>query len=269
MREDISLAIIQSVVDSQKDLIIIFYNDEPILINSAFEKFFSVLSLEQYKSEFGSFVNNFVPHPSYFHADKINGSSSWFDAVLELPEIERVVSMMTPNYEPHAFSVGINKVEEYIIVVFTDITQTLIKRIMIENRANIDAKSGAYARNYFLQIAQSYQEAAAFNEKIMSAVLIQVSKKDGSTLRDDESALKALATRFKSITRQDDMLIRWSDDAFLLIYLVDTVKNAQIMLEKLDAISKSAEIKGVEYDFTLIVQNDGESIKTFIKRVGS
>jgi len=267
LRENISLAVTQSVVDFQRDLIIIFYNEEPILINKSFKNFFSVSSLEQYKSEFGSFVNNFVPHPSYFHADKIESSSSWFDAVVELPEIERVVSMMTPNYEPRAFSIGINKIEEYVIAVFTDITQTLIKRIMIENKTNIDVKSGAYTKNYFLQIAQSYQDAAIFNEKIMSAVLIQVSKKDGSNLVNEESALRALATRFKSITRQDDMLIRWSDDAFLLIYLVDTVKNAQIMLEKLDAISKSAEIKGVEYDFTLIVQNDNESIKAFIRRV--
>lgn len=266
MREDVSLNIIQSIVDSQKDLIVIFCDGKPILINKAFKDFFSVSSLEQYNSEFGSFVNNFVPHPSYFHADKIEGEKSWFDALLELPEIERVVSMMTQTYEPHAFSAQINKIQEYTVVVFTDITQTLIKRIMIENRANIDAKSGAYAKNYFLQIAQSYHDAAVFNKKTVGAVLIQINKEESSSTQD-ENILKTLATCFKRVIRQDDMLIRWSDDAFLLIYLVDGEKSAQIMQKKLDELSKTEDIKEVKYKTTLIVQNENEGIKAFIKRI--
>jgi hypothetical protein len=80
--------------------------------------------------------------------------------------IDRVVSMMTQYYEPRAFSVEINKIEEYVVASFCDITQTLVKRIMIENKTNI------YAKNYFLQVAQSYQDAALFNEKIISAIMI-------------------------------------------------------------------------------------------------
>lgn len=262
MIEEVSLAIIKSIADSQKDLIIIFHNSTPVLINRAFEKFFSASSLEQYKTEFGSFANNFVPHPSYFHADKIEDGSSWFDAILELPEMQRVVSMMTPNYEPHAFSVQIDKIEEYVIAAFTDITQTLIKRIMIENNTSIDSKSGAYARNYFLQIAQSYQDAATFNKKIIGAVLINVDT-------NDETLSKALATHFKTVIRQDDMLIRWSSDAFLLVYLVDNIKNAQIMLQKLKAISKKDDIKEVDCVFNQITQNEGEGIKAFIRRIGN
>lgn len=62
MKENVSLSLVQGIADLQKDLIAIFQNDEIILINRAFEKFFSVTSLERYRAEFGPFVNNFVPH---------------------------------------------------------------------------------------------------------------------------------------------------------------------------------------------------------------
>lgn len=265
MKEDVCLSIIQSIVDSQKDLIIVFRHDEPILLNGSFKKFFSVASLEQYKSEFGSFVNNFVPHPSYFNADKIKKNSTWYESISELEQDERIVSMVTSTYEPHAFFVNINKVQEYIIVAFVDITQSLIKRIMIENKTNIDEKSGAYAKNYFLQIAQSYHDAALFNKKQIGAVLIQLDKEKNSDPKNEN--LKNIAASFKKIIRQDDMLIRWDDNDFLLIYLVESFQNAQIMNKKLDELFKKEEMQGIEHKTTLIVQNENESIKSFINRI--
>lgn len=269
MREETSLAIIKSIADSQKDLIVVFNNGEIVLVNKAFEKFFSVSSLDEYKSNFGLFVDNFVPHPHYFHKDKIKDASSWFDAILKLPEMERVVSMMTPSYEPHAFCVHIDKIEEYVVVVFEDITQTLIKRIMIENNTNIDKESGAYAKNYFLQVTQSYQDAVIFNEKIVAAILIKANKKDGSSISSDGNILKTLVSRFKSVIRQDDMLIRWSDNTFLLIYLVDNAKSAQMMQDKLHILSKEDELNGIEYFFTLKIKEKNEKINAFLRRFDS
>lgn len=251
MKKDVSLAIIKSIADSQKDLIVIFDNDEPLLINSAFERFFSVSSLDEYKETFGSFLESFVPHPSYFHAEKIAKGESWVDAILKLPEMDRIVSMMTPSYEPHAFGVHVEKIDEYIIAVFTDITQPLIKRIMIENKTSIDNESGAYAKNYFLHMLKSYQDAVAFNQKIVSAILIK-------TAKTDEKSLSELACFIKSRIRQDDMLIRWSNSSFLLMSLVDGVANAKKMVEKL-------EMDGCALSLT--VQNDGESVRELIKRV--
>jgi len=40
MREETSLAIIRAIADAQKDLIVVFQEKEPLLLNKAFEKFF-------------------------------------------------------------------------------------------------------------------------------------------------------------------------------------------------------------------------------------
>ncbi|MGE0737632.1 hypothetical protein [Sulfurimonas sp.] len=267
MREETSLAIIRAIADAQKDLIVVFQEKEPLLLNKAFEKFFAVASLEQYKQEFGTFVRNFVPHPSYFHGENLEKGASWIDAILELDAPQRLVSMVTPTYEPHAFSVAIQKIEEYAVVTFSDITQTLIKRIMIENNTSIDAKSGAYSKNYFMQIAQSFQDAALFNKKIINAVRIEVKKKDGTQLREDVELLKTLTNSLKSVIRQDDMLIRWDENIFVVLYLVDNAANAEAMLGKLQSLSQKKEVEGMACSLHHFIQKEGESIKSFGSRI--
>jgi len=251
MKDKIASKIVQSIIDSQKDLIVVFCNEEPIVANKAFEGFFSVSSLDEYKSVFGVFTDSFVPHPSYFNTDKMEKGEKWFDAIMRLPELDRVVSMMTPSYEPHAFSVQVQKMDDYVIAVFTDITQPLIKRIMIENNTSIDQQSGAYSKNYFLHMLKGYQDAVAFNQKIVSALLIKACK-------TDEESLSELVGYFKSKIRQEDMLIRWGSDTFLLMSLVENLPNAQKMVDKL---------RRGDCDFSLIMQKEDESVKDLIKRV--
>ncbi|MEA1920692.1 MAG: hypothetical protein U9N52_12695 [Campylobacterota bacterium] len=270
MPDSESLLLIQSVVDSQKDLIALFYDDDIVLTNHAFNHFFGVASCEQYKTDFGLFVDNFVPHPSYFNKDSIEADETWMEAILKRSESDRIVSMMTPSFEPHAFSVGIDsRVAKYSMVTFSDITQSLIQRIMIENHANMDRESGAYAKEYFLHVAQSYKDAATFNEKMISLILIRADKKDGSDLAKDTQSLNTLVSHFRGSIRQDDMLVRWSDTTFLLIYLVDSESNAERMLVKLQEIINHDTIKDVACHLRLHMQQENEDINTLIRRIST
>jgi len=77
------------------------------------------------------------------------------------------VSFLSQKHEPHAFSVNVNtSIENMKRVIFEDITQSLIKPIMIKNHVNIDSKTGAYTKQYFLQVTKSFEESAMFNEKL-------------------------------------------------------------------------------------------------------
>lgn len=263
MLNETSLSLIQSIVDSQKDLIVIFSDDKEILINKAFRKFVGASSMEEYREDFGSFVNNFVPHPSYFNADFIQYGESWFDAILRKPKLEQIVSMMNVSHEPHAFAVEIDtNTPEYIIVNFNDITQSLIKRIMIENERSIDKNSGAYAKDYFLQVAKSYQEAAIFNEKIIGVISI-------NTSHDEVNTPIKFVESLKSITRQDDMIVRWGSDAFLIVFLVESELNAVLMLKKLEAMMQKEREDSSWFDLSLSTQKDAENIESVVKRASS
>ncbi|MEA1955821.1 MAG: cyclic nucleotide-binding domain-containing protein [Campylobacterota bacterium] len=127
----------KKIIDMQEDLLLVFCDSKPILANNAFLVFFNVTSMDDFNSSFKKFVDCFVEHPLYFNKTKIPCAKSWIEAILELQENERIVSMITPNFEPHAFFVEVStEIEKYVIIKFKDITQILIKRIMIDN-ANI------------------------------------------------------------------------------------------------------------------------------------
>lgn len=134
MNENISLSIIQSMMNLQDDLIVIFRDSKLILANNSFLKFFQFASVDDFNNDFEDFADCFVLHPSYFNKNKILPGKSWIDSILELEEDEKIVSMLTPNFEPHAFLVNIDeKIEEYTVVRFTNITQILIKKFMLDS----------------------------------------------------------------------------------------------------------------------------------------
>jgi len=257
----ISLSLLQGLANHQKELVVIFHKDTVLLTNNNFNTFFKVSSTAEFNSSFGNFIDNFVPHPYYFHKEKMAKEESWFDAILKLPQDDRIVSMMTPNFEPHAFSIEIDiDTNEYYIVTFTDITQDLIKRIMIENHANMDKNSGAYAKEYFLQISKSYEYAAKYNEKSIASILISIEIKNS-----DDS--KEFVNSFKNLIRKDDMLINWSSNSFILVYLVESQENAKQMFLKIQSIITKPPIKKFKSKLQLTIQEENENIKSLIKRI--
>jgi len=268
MINETCLSLVRTVIDSKKDLTVVFKNDEPILSNTAFNSFFGVSSFEEYKSNYGPFIDNFVPHPSYFNKEKIENGELWFEAILKLQEIDRVVSIMSASFDPHAFAVDVKEsVEDYKIISFEDITQSLIKRIMIENNASIDKKSGAYDKQYFQQVMQSYEDAAAFNEKIIGAISIELIHMDGEDTNVEEAKLKLFVENFKRSIRQDDMLIHWDDRKFVLVYLVDDENNVKQVVDKIQEVTNKNSVSGLRYKFSSASQDENETISKLIKRL--
>jgi len=264
MQENLQLT--EQIANMNKNMIVVFQDDEIIVTNTAFNKFFGISSVDEYKRNFGAFINNFIPHPSYFHAQKVEQGDDWFSAILKLDEVERVVSFLSQTHEPHAFSVSVNQqVQNINIVSFEDITQDLIKRIMIENKANIDTQSGAYAKQYFLQIEKSYEEAALFNEKIIGLTMIETLAKTALSKEDTQT----FVTLIKHSIRQDDMLVKWAQNKFLLVYLIDKIHQEKHIEEKLRNILKNCKVEGFSYSFVSALQKEKESITTLLKKLSS
>lgn len=180
---------------------------------------------------------------------------------MELPELDRVVSILNQNHEPHAFSVDINQeLDSLKIVTLTDITQSLIKRIMVQNNANIDSHSGAYAKQYFSHIMKSYEDGASFNEKITGVLMIELYKDDSFTT--DET--KEFVNTINQTIRQDDMLVQWERDKFLLAFLADNSEKATQVKTKLDNTLRAYPLSGFSYELAFNFQKNGESIAKLI-----
>jgi len=231
--------LIQNIVDTQENLVVVIENETPILINKAFTTFFGVSSFEQYSNDFGSFINNFVPHPSYFHVDKVQEGETWVEALIKLDDKDKIVSMLSVNHEPRAFSVKIDDGHEaYTVISLEDISANLIKRIMIENDMNIDEKTGAYTKDYFLHTAEILQDGAAYNEKDIGISLVHIF--DANT----EDLIRA-SQAIKGVIRQNDMLVKYSANTLLLAYLIDTKDNAILFTRKIQNLMKSGNSSAV------------------------
>ncbi len=255
MIEKNCLSLVQVLANNRKDLVVIFQNDKIVLSNASFNSFFGVSSTERYLHDFGPFIENFVPHPSYFNKEKIVEGESWFESIMKLEKLDRTVSMMTSSYEPRAFGVEVDdSLENFKVVAFEDVTESLIKRIMIENNASLDRRSGAYAKDYFNHVMKSYEDAAAFNEKIIGVSVIDASESDM-----DDKALKEFVSKFKRSVRQDDMLVKWGERKFLLAYLVENEENAKQVVEKLKRVST--------YKLSSRLQREDETLLSLVGRV--
>jgi len=231
--------LLEMVVDTQTNLVVIIEDEKPILINKAFKDFFGVNSFEQYTQGFGAFINNFVPHPSYFHAGKIAEGETWIQSLMALADKDKIVSMLNTSHEPRAFNVTLNDAhEQYTVMSLEDISANLIKCIMIENDMNMDEKSGAYTKDYFLHTAEILQDGAAYNEKEVGLSLIHLDVTDEVVFRDS-------VKRIKGVIRENDILVKWSGDMLLLAYLTDKKDNAILFTKKVHGLLRSVNASTV------------------------
>lgn len=242
-----------AAINSQNDLIVLLHNHVPILLNDAFLKFANVSSLKEFLREFGSLLNRFVFHDDYFHAGKVVDLDKWCDSLANIPQENRIISMVSHRFEPHAFLVSVdNPIEEYTILTFHDISLELIQRIMIENDANIDHSSGAYDREYFTHTSKMFHEAAIYNKKLIAISIIE--------LIDPIEEIADFVALVKRYIRQSDMLVRWGPKKFLLAYFIRIPDVVPTITEKIRQTSP--------YKIRIIssIQNENESIEDIIAR---
>jgi len=253
-------------INTQKDLVVLMYKNNPILFNKAFQNFAGISSVKEFLREFGPLHDRFVPHNSYFHSGKTDTPQEWTIALMALPEHDRIVSMFNSRTEPFAFSVDVdNSVADYEIITFTDISQDFIKRIMIENDVSIDKESGAYDKEYFIHTSKSFHDAAEFNEKSIGITMIELMSTDDEA----EQFLRDFTASIKSSIRQSDMLVRWEKKIFLLAYLANTSADVKAFSEKLLLVMRQEpfeRLNAISMRMGATVQSEKEGITTIIKR---
>lgn len=252
-----------ALIDTLEEPVVLILGHRPLLFNRAFLDFCGVADAKMFFREFGDDLSNrFVPHDAYFHAGKAESRGTWLETFAALPDAERVVSMVNDRAEPHAFNVSVAQpVPEYTILTFTDISQELIKRIMIENDATIEKASGAYNKEYFIHTARSFEDAALFNKLRIGITALEL----GSVENASDEEARQVAALLKRNIRQTDMLVRWGRYRLLLAYLTDKPENVRVFSDKLRGALQRG-LPAVRTRFSATLQQDGEALMSVVER---
>ena len=259
------MKLIQSVMDAQANLIVLMHGSEPVVFNKAFCRFADVDNVKMFLREFGSLPNRFVPHDFYFHTGKLDNPEDWVSGLAQLDESERIVSMFSAAMEPHAFSVSVDiPVEGYAVLTFTDISQELIKRILIENDRSVEKESGAYSKDYFLHTFKSFQDAARYNKQQVGVSLVHFP----SSSDPAPDTVRSAASEFKKAIRQSDMLVRWGDKSFVVAYFVDEPEKALSFSQKVLNLTRSEPFQRLgSARIGVNIQKAGNKIDDLIHRI--
>jgi len=265
---------LEKFIDTQDNIVSLTDGKEITFANRKFFDFLGFKDLESFKKEHHCICEYFIENDRFFHLAKIKKDENWIDVMQTLPHSQRIVSIMGNDFKIHAFSITISKFDENLLMVgLTDISQTMIEHIKLEEKTVHDKLTGAYNREYF---EQNYQKLInEFNKdgfKVAVALLdIDYFKLVNDNYGHDvgDAVLIQFVKVLQKYSRKDDILIRWGGEEFVMMLKVDSQNGLLKALEHLRKVIEIQDFPSVGQKTCSIggtIYKDAEDIEVAIKR---
>ncbi len=263
----------KKILDSQEAIVIITDGRRIIEINKRFLEFFDYTSLDDFNREFENISDLFIRDDNYFHPGKVPKEENWIAFLETLPKREHIVSMFDTEKKIHSFAVTSKHFEQDYILAFTDITDTITERISLGQRVSFDRMTGAYNRDYFenninLVIQETRNKSLQLYIILLDIDHFKIVNDTYGHKRGDQ-VLKQLVTTVKNSVRQDDALIRWGGEEFILLIKIDSMDSIKQMAENIRsriAHDYFEEVGQVTCSFGISQYKDKEDIENTIER---
>lgn len=265
---------LENLIDSQDNIVILTNGKEITFANKQFLKFLNYKNLESFKKDYRCICELFVHNDRFFHLGKIDESQNWIEEIQHLPDSQRVISLMDTHLELRAFSVNLNTFDKEILIVsFTDISQTMINQIELENKTTHDKLTGAYNREYFEQTYKLLIHEYTESNHLFGLALLDIDhfKIVNDTHGHDvgDYVLKHFVDVVQKSSRADDIFIRWGGEEFIMIVKVHSEEDLKIALEHIRKSIELEEFETIGHKTCSIggtIYKDNEDIEKTIKR---
>jgi len=218
---------IQSILDAQENIVYVSEHGSIIYANQPFFDFFAVPSLEEFLKHESCICGRFLQNDLSFTPSSLDGKV-WIHEILALEKSKRIVAMKSSTQEKRFFSVSIKAlVSERYIITLNDISQSLLRELFLKNKAYHDPLTGVLNRQYFYD----YYDENRRNITSLGIIMIdldyfkKINDLYGHSMGDE--VLKRSAEAIQNSIRNDDTLIRWGGEEFIV--LVNTAKNSQLI----------------------------------------
>lgn len=228
---------LHSMLELQKNIVIL---SDGTLLEYANKLFFDTLgydTLTSFLLKHACICELFMEDDRYFHLGKVKEGENWLEIIRSLPATQRMVAFVDVKGAVRIFTVAVSYVDEHgYIAAFTDISLTMNQQSKLEEKASRDRLTGAYNREFLETNLLAIEHAAKVKGKRLGVVMMDidhfknVNDTFGHGCGDD--VLKRFVEIVRETVRQEDYLVRWGGEEFLLLTMVDSQENVSRITEK-------------------------------------
>ncbi len=271
---------LQSILDSQDNMIIVADREKIHEVNISFLQFFGFYSPDDMMKNIGRISEMTVEVEGCLKPGE--AKSLWLNALnaeMSAEEYRLVAFRQEGAENPRFFSVTFRPLSiesELYVLEFSDVTALEERSREFETRANYDALTHIFNRRRFLELLEHGISSAKRLNHELSIVFFDIDhfKKINDTYGHNtgDDVLRALASLVSATIRRTDIFARWGGEEFLVLLESTSIENAARMAEKLrKAIMEYEfpEVKQVTCSFGVTAYLPGEKGDTFISRADS
>ena len=265
---------LEKFIDLQNNIIVVSNLKTLNFANKRFFEFTGFKDISQFNKNHTSVSELFINNERFFNLNKLNKDENWIKYLLNEPTSKKIVAMKRADSRLFTFAVTINKFEdEYYIISFTDITQTMLNSIKLEDKTIHDKLTNALNREYFDQNYKSIIEKFTTDNHYLGVAFLDIDhfKMVNDTIGHDggDEVLIHFVKTIQKSSRENDILIRWGGEEFILLLKINSIKNLKKALENIRKAVEKEDFKVVKKITCSIgssIYKDNENIYKTIKR---
>jgi len=265
---------LQSILDSQDNLIIVATRERVIQVNISFLNFFGYRISDDFFNNIQKIFEYSIDTENY---KTILKGKNWLDQLLEESDRENLISFMPEGVEsPRIFSITLSRLsieEETYVVEFSDVTGIEEKKKDFEQKATFDPLTMVYNRRKFDEMLLQMIEVSKRYKTYLSLVYFDIDhfKKvnDEYGHQAGDSVLVELSALVKTIVRKADVFARWGGEEFIILAPESDLKSAVSFAEKIRKAIEAFKFKYVEHvtcSFGVAEFNKNDSDESFVNR---
>jgi diguanylate cyclase (GGDEF)-like protein/PAS domain S-box-containing protein len=265
-------------IDSQESIVVLSDGTKLLFANHKFFGFIGSRDLDEFLSAYNCICDHFKPDRGFFSLDMVPENENWIETLLKMPQKDRLVAIDSFKGVEHIFSVSINAFEDgNYIITFNDISDTILEKIKLQNNIVRDTLTGAFNRFFFDTSYKTLIREFRDSERETGVVIFDIDHfkviNDTYGHNVGDVVLKELVARTKARIRKDeDILIRWGGEEFLLILPVNNIDGLYKLAESIRMIigdQEFNEVGRVTCSFGITIYRSGEDIIETIERADS
>ena len=262
----------KKILDAQNSIVVITNGKEIIDANKKLLLYFGYKSLKDFRSEHQCICEYFEESSRFFHLGKVPENEVWVETIEKLPFKEHIVAMKDSNGKQNIFFVSINSFDNNHILSFSNISDTMTEHFSLLERVVHDKLTGAYNRDFFDTRKDFWIQEIKYKKLELGIIILDIDyfKNVNDTYGHNcgDLILQDLVSLISKAIRQEDMLIRWGGEEFIIVSYVSSLDNLYNIAENIRKkveVETFKEVGNITCSFGVTVYKD-EMIEETIER---